>query len=253
MNNSRASHPFSSFQQGNSFSSDKKSILRTAELIPVVTAVDVQSVARYFGGNRYIPDKKTTQRIQFAIKDAVEFVTPAALFHLYKVTSLVPGKNILLEGGAHLDIPDCLEAAGTKSIASVVATLGPTLEEKCRDLAKQGEVYQSTLFDAIGTVLLDQLSEHVCVKIADDCKKFGLSRGPRFAPGIDGYSLENQTTLFRLTDHDRINVRLNRSAVMIPTKSISFFMTLTSGLAPEMNSHKCSQCKMVHCQYRTGS
>ena len=251
MNNSGPSHSSSVFPKGLSFSSNEGTILHPPELHAVVTAVDVQSVARYFGGNRYLPDQNTTHRIQLAIKEAGELVTPTALYHLYKVQSLDPGKKIVLEGGAHLDLPDCLEAAGTQTIATIVATLGPTLEEKCRDLAKQGEVYQSTLFDAIGTVMLDQLSEHVCAHIAEDGKLISLSRGPRFAPGIDGYPLENQTILFSLTDHDRINVRLNSSAVMFPTKSVSFFMTLTTGIKQKMSNHKCSQCKMTHCQFRT--
>ena len=219
-------------------------------LSSVSSDVSVESVARYFGGNRYIPDKKTAARIRRAINEVAGLTAPLAIYHLFKVSQTIPGKQLVLENGTVLSVPDCLEASGARLVGVAIGTLGAGLEEHCRSLAADGDIYLSTLFDAIGTTMLDLVSERICEDIAERCKLTGLKRGPRFAPGIDGYPLENQRVLFELADHKSAGVYLNASSIMVPTKSISFFQTLTKTSHSEKPKNKCSQCRLPNCQFR---
>lgn len=220
------------------------------DLSSVFTEVSVESVARYFGGNRYTPDEKTAARILRTISVAAGLAAPLAIYHLFKVSQTVPGEQLVLENGTVLSVPNCLEASGARLVGVAIGTLGAGLEEHCRSLAADGDIYLSTLFDAIGTTMLDLVSERICKDIAEHCKHFGLTRGPRFAPGIDDYPLENQQVLFELADHTSAGVSLNASSIMVPTKSISFFQTLTKTSHSEKSKNKCNQCRLPNCQFR---
>jgi hypothetical protein len=220
------------------------------DISKVITDLKIQSVSRYFGGNKYRPDNSTIQRVQHCIDEASKLVTSQATYRLYKVSQTIHGEKIILEEGSHLSVPDCLEVSGAQLVGVVIGTLGDGLEEHCRHLAANNEIYQSTLFDAVGTAMLDLLSEHVCNIISDRCSLYGLATGPRFAPGIDGYPLEQQQVLFKLADHTSVGVSLNSSAIMVPTKSISFFQTLTKSSGKKGLENKCSRCRMVNCQFR---
>lgn len=221
------------------------------DLSSVVAEISTESVARYFGGSRYKPDDQTAARIQHCVQAASSLACPRATYSLHEVSQAISGAQLILENGVQISVPDCLEASSSQMVAIIVGTLGAGLENHCRDLAAQGEVYQSTLFDAVGTAMLDLLSEEVSRIIAQKGASRGLAPGPRFAPGIDGYPLEHQHLLFQIADHTSIGVSLNSSAIMVPSKSISFIQTLLSRAVPTKRlNNKCSGCRMVDCQYR---
>lgn len=216
----------------------------------VTADISIESVCRYFGGNKYRPDKSTIRRVQHGIDEAAKLVSPQATYRLYNVTRTIQGEKIILEEGTHIGVPDCFEASGTHMVGVVIGTLGDGLEKHCRQLAADNQVYQSTLLDAIGTTMLDLLSEHVSSVISDCCSRYGLTAGSRFAPGIDGYPLEQQKLLFKLADSTSVGVSLNSSTIMTPTKSISFFQTLTPQHSKQGIENKCSRCRLVNCQFR---
>ena len=222
----------------------------TAEFSSVTKDVSIDHVARYFGGNGYKPDEKTSERIRQCIDVAAECVTPKATYTIFPVAGIIAGKEIILENGLKLSLPECFTDSGTTLMATVIGTLGEGLEEKCRDLASSGKIYESTLFDAVGTAMLDLMSDEICKRIENIGKQSGLLRGERLGPGIDGYPLEQQHQLFKLAGNESINVSLNSSAIMIPTKSISFFMMLTTTAHKSETKHKCSVCRLPNCQFR---
>ncbi len=226
----------------------------TAKQIPglssVIADISIESVARYFGGNGYIANKMTSDRIRRAIDEVSNLITPMGTYTLHKVSNINPYEKVFLENGSRFCIPECVVDPGTRLVATAIGTLGDKLEKKCRQLANQGEIYESTLFDAVGTAMLDLLGENISTAIEQDGKRLGLAKGPRFAPGLDGYPLEQQRLLFKVADNESVDVFLNSSAIMIPTKSISFFLMLTKTLLTNEETSKCNSCRMTACQYR---
>lgn len=223
------------------------------DLAVIKEDVSFEAVARYFGGSGYKPPEKTRERILRSLETASDLTAPQAVYRLYAIRRIIPGEGVQLDNGAELKLPLCVTDVQTRFAAAVIGTLGGGLENGCRKLAKAGELYSATLFDAIGTAMLDLLSEAICDLLQRQCKENGLTAGKRFAPGINGYPLEQQRQLFRLVDHNSIGVSLNSSAVMVPTKSVSFFLMMT-GTSPDARAvHKCSECEMLHCQFRMNS
>ena len=215
------------------------------------TNVSVESVANYFGGNGYTPTQTTTDRIHHCIEVAAELVTPKATYTLFPISSMDLGKDASLENGTRLRLPQCFADSGARLIAAIIGTLGSGLEKHCRELAGGGDIYESTLFDAIGTAMLDLLSDNICTTLEEVGKQYGLVRGPRFAPGTDGYPLEHQYQLFQMADAVSVGVSLNASAIMSPTKSISFFVVLTQTVSKNKTDNKCGLCRLRNCQFRS--
>lgn len=212
--------------------------------------VSIESVARYFGGNNYTPDKTASDRIRSCIERAFQLVDIKATYTLFPVSGVISAEKVILEKGPGLSLPECITDPGVSLVAAVIGTLGEGLEEHCRDLANNGEIYESTLFDAVGTVMLDLMGEKICEAIAEVGNQYGLVKGSRFAPGIEGYPLEQQRQLFQMADNESIRVSLNSSAIMIPTKSISFFIMLTKTAVKGETKNKCSSCRLRNCEYR---
>ncbi len=219
-------------------------------LSSIKSDVSVNSVARYFGGNNYIADQKTTDRIHRAINEASSLISPKGTYTLCSVSEMKPGEEMTLENGSRLSLPECFVDPGTRLVAAAIGTLGIKLEKQCRQLANGGDVYESTLLDSVGTAMLDLLGERISNAIEQDGTQIGLARGLRFAPGLEGYPLEQQGLLFQIADNESAGVFLNSSSIMVPTKSISFFLMLTTTILKREETNKCNSCRMTGCRYR---
>ena len=177
-------------------------------------------------------------------------VEPAAVFGLHTVDSVSHEGKLCLENGLELEIPCFTGNADVKYLACVVATLGIRLEQTCRDLSGQGEIYNATLLDAVGTCQLEALADACRVRLTEIADQNGVFPGTRFAPGLNGCDLRGQANLFQLVDTEGIGVTLNTDCVMQPVKSISMFMLFTSSPTDEGKYHKCRDCDLKHCQFR---
>jgi hypothetical protein len=226
----------------------------TAIKIPGLSSIKkdlpIDSVARYFGGTGYKADAATRDRIRRAIDLASELVSPQGTYTLCSVAEISPGVQIFLENGSGLFIPECFVDQGVRLVATAIGTLGGSLEKQCRQLAGEGQIYESTLLDAVGTAMLDLLGEKISRTIAQDGHRLGLFKGQRFGPGLDGYPLEQQKILFGIADNESVGVLLNSSAIMVPTKSISFFLMLTKTVQKNEVTNKCNSCRLTGCKFR---
>ena len=215
------------------------------ELKPEIAAVE-----RYFGGSSYTADAKTRPRILNAIHQACRIVSPLMTFAIKPIQSATPDGTLTLSCGQSLPLPDCAYNQSASFLAAAIGTLGKELETECRLLAAQHHIYQSTLLDAVGTAMLDVLDTKIRITIDAECRLQGLFSGVRFAPGLNGFPLDHQQTIFQLADGLSVDVRINASCMMEPVKTISFFSLLGCEKVENQHSDKCLRCRMPHCQFR---
>lgn len=120
-----------------------------------------------------------------------------------------------------------------------------------RLISKYGRISpaKAVMFQAIGTQQVEALCDSVCEKIKATTP-FNLR--PRFSPGYGDLSLQVQRDIFALLQCEkRIGLTLNDSLFMLPCKSVTAFVGLTSGKGTnEIN--KCDFCKSKACSYRRG-
>jgi hypothetical protein len=211
---------------------------------------EIEAVACYFGGSSYTADDRTRQRIRIVIDHACEIVSPQAVFVISPIRSADSDGTITLSNEISLPLPNGVCHGSACFLSAAIGTLGTELETTCRQLAAEHHIYESTLLDAVGTAMLDNLESTIRNKITDTCRPMELSIGARFAPGLNGYAMEHQQTLFELVDGSTIPIRINDAFMMEPVKSISFFALLGRDEMSVHNPDKCFGCRMQACLFR---
>jgi hypothetical protein len=160
-----------------------------------------------------------------------------------KVTA-IGDEEVDLEGGYKLRsmvLADKL--AIHQTIAPLVATIGPKLEEQASHYAKTS-VLRSFILERIGDFALRKARTNIEIQIA---QQLG-GRISRFEPGGGtgkAFNIEQQKELFNILDPtNSIGVRLLPSLLMIPRKSSSgVYASL------EENFFDCQYCPAI-CDYR---
>ena len=202
----------------------------------------------YLGGAAYRPKPNILRRVNKAMNLAAGVVAPAAAFAIIPVRK-ADRDGVLLPGDRHLRTGDVAGWREAAYIAASVATLGPDLEEKCREL-RSSEPFTAIVLDAVGVACLDKLSEMVGRETDRQARMRGLYGGARICPGLQGAELSLQTLLFDLVNAQALGVDLTVDLVMKPFKSISEIRVLTSRPQEFAADHKCRHCDLRDCGFR---
>lgn len=107
-------------------------------------------------------------------------------------------------------------------VALCICTIGPELEEECKDLTKENELLRGLILDAYGSEAVEEVASQSDKMIAEEAIKMNLWPSKRFSPGYGDWELKEQKFIFRILPAGEIGVILNESCMMIPRKSISF-------------------------------
>ena len=213
--------------------------------------VSPREVGRYVGGSRYRLDDKMKALAGEMLEKAKQLVKPVFTYAVHPVESDQHNKGPRLKSGGYVEVPEQEKDPQIAALAPVVCTLGPVLEDETHRLMKDGELLTAMFLDAVGVAYLELLGhdarQHVKKKVADR----GFFTGCPFGPGYNDMPLDSQSKLFEYVDAKRIGVQLNDSGVMLPMKSISFWLRITRNKkAAEDHGYKCRNCDMENCLYR---
>jgi hypothetical protein len=223
---------------------------KAVRFVPETFTLKPEQVARYAGGSRYKLDSKMKDLALLTIDRATDLIAPAMVYALHPVIALSPEGILLLENELSVTLPPHELDSQMKYLAAVVCTIGPALEETCRELSKQGDLLRAVFLDGAGVSLIEAVGERAHEFISQQARAKGLFAGCRFAPGYSGMPMTEQSLLFSLVDGASIGVSLNKSMVMTPTKSISFFVRLTSQQTSSRDILKCQGCEARDCKFR---
>jgi hypothetical protein len=178
-----------------------------------------------------------------ALAEAQRLIAPQAVYEFLAAEPTPAGPR--LPDGAVLRSPALAAALGPAGrLLLVVCTIGPALEERCREWSAQGELTRAFLLDALGVVALQELGGRLERHIAHELAPQGLRLGCPLCPGQDDWPLEDQRALFALLQPERIGIHLNENCLMVPLKSTSSaFPVGKEGELPagEPGCARCSQ------------
>jgi hypothetical protein len=213
--------------------------------------VSPREVGRYAGGSRYRLNEKMQALAEDMLHQARHLVKPVFTYCFHPVEYNDPENGPQLRSGIHVEIPAEEKDPQIAALAAVVCTLGPDLEDETHRLMKNSELLTAMFLDAAGVAHLELLGlcarQHVKNKVSGK----GLYTGCPFGPGYNGMPLAYQSQLFEHVNAKGIGVKLNDSGVMLPMKSISFWLRITRNKnAAEDHGYKCRKCDMENCLYR---
>lgn len=110
-------------------------------------------------------------------------------------------------------------------------TIGKSLEEKRDVFYKEHDTVNALIFDAIGSVAVEEHANTVQrqIKQIETEKHHTITR--RFSPGYGDWLLENQESFLGWLEAEKIHIRLTADYIMFPEKSISAILGVTKGTA----------------------
>ncbi|MGD9077956.1 MAG: vitamin B12 dependent-methionine synthase activation domain-containing protein [Desulfobacterales bacterium] len=203
----------------------------------LTTQIDLQEVRKSLRLDR----QGDTQLAQRLIDKAKTLIEPKAAFKLCYIDEKLPDAVII--DGLRLESKVLRKNLDeVERIFPYVISIGEALEQASREMSDLLEAYY---LDVIGNIALTavrkQLHDHLC-------SKFALKKISFMSPGSLGdWPIESQRQLFQLLPEVEasIGVRLNKSFLMIPTKSVSgiYFQT-------EVSFFNCQLCQRGKCPGR---
>jgi len=209
---------------------------------PQELSVTVKQVARYAGGSRYRMDADMEKKTALVLDKAVNLICPSLVYSVHDISQL---HNKIRAG---LFLPENTSEA--PKVASCICTLGPQLDMAVNEAMQVGDGLHAALLDAAGVGLLESLGHLSFSHIRSEARNHNLYAGCRLGPGYNHVPMEAQIHLFSMVDSRGIGVSLMNSLVMIPVKSLSFFVVFLKKPHTETNTYKCSACDLSDCPYR---
>ena len=203
----------------------------------LTTQIDLQEVTKALRLDR----QGDTQSAQRLIDKAKTLIEPKAAFKLCYIDEKLP--DAVRVNGLRLESKVLRKNLDeVERIFPYVVSIGAALEQAA---SKMSDLLEAYYLDVIGNIALTavrkQLHDHLC-------NKFALKKISFMSPGsLQDWPIESQSQLFELLPEIEasIGVRLNKSFLMIPTKSVSgiYFQTGISFFS-------CQLCQRGKCPGR---
>lgn len=221
--------------------------------MPVLTdLVPSLQVAHVLRGQGIAPDRARPRVVAAArgvLDEAQALLAPAALYVTLPVRDF-RHRQVTLDGGAVFTGPLVARAlAGATQVYLIVCTIGPAMEERMDALFAAGDPVRAMALDGAGTAALGEVSGTVVARLRAEASAHGLGSGMRASPGQEGWPIEQQRVFFGLIPAQEIGVRLTKSCLMLPRKTVSFVIGL--GLEMRPDAVTCDFCsKRERCHWR---
>lgn len=184
------------------------------------------------------------------LKEAESLVAPKKISIEKKVLGV---SRDFVEIDGHIKFPGGKLASYIKGAGSArifLVTIGSRLEERASLLMKEHEELRGYFLDAIGSLAVESLAE----KFEDDLREKlaceDLSVSMRFSPGYCDWPIEDQFKLDEILDFSKAGVRLTKSCMMAPRKTISAMCGIGPKKLFAKKLSQCNICTMGSCDYR---
>lgn len=197
--------------------------LETAQVMP-----SEEALCRLMG-NRRRSSPDLHKAIESALAEAGPLIRPAAVWI----------RLDLRDFAAHFPLPLNAQAqAGGAGLIGVVCTIGGALEQRAHALFTGQEYLHGYLLDQIGVYCVARTAELTADRLREE------QQAMRWAPGdsAEDWYLETQRLLFDKIPAHLIGVHLTEQNLMLPLKSLSFFLLVDSGTAGLRCLIPCSRC-----------
>ncbi len=133
------------------------------------------------------------------------------------------------------------------SVALFICTAGADISEHSNKTAVEGDPLLGYIFDVIGSVMAEKVTEKIQDKIVEFITGNGLKISDRFSPGYCDWSVSEQQKLFSLLPKNFCGITLSENSLMNPIKSVSGIIGI--GTANKQLGYQCNWCNDLNCIY----
>jgi hypothetical protein len=176
---------------------------------------------------------------------------PRAVYYWFDVRT-VDGQNVTVSPPGQADRETMLRVGpkadllrDAERLLVTVASIGPALEQRVRDLQNDRETLKAYMLDSAGVVALGAVGEAVRCLAEETAADLGWGVSLSLSPGsLVGWSLRGQRELCSLLPLDVIGVHLNKHFVLEPQKSTSGVIGLGPGYDSTKVGSACKYCAL---------
>lgn len=183
--------------------------------------INYDSVIMRMGANKH--KTKIEDNIKNSIIESIEFAKK--LFKPKYAVSFADkrsAENKIFLDGFIIESTDILKLLEKSySVCGIAATIGSSLDDKIDLLLEEKKLALSYIYDAIGSVAIEELVDNICNDVKLNKSKENISYTRRFSPGYGDWPIENQKDFLKWLGADKIGISLSESCQMFPRKSVS--------------------------------
>jgi hypothetical protein len=152
----------------------------------------------------------------------IKNISPKIIYEIFKIDR-IKGNSVYFNSGHILNGPNISKILkGSEITAIFIFTLGSGIDDMIEKTSSDGDTLATIIMDSITTSMLTILGKKAGELIKKEgIKKDNWSSTCTYSPGQFKWTIEEQKEIFNMVDGSRIGVKLNKSYLMIPFKSIS--------------------------------
>jgi len=191
-----------------------------------------------YKNNKTQIDEATTKQIKEIIEEALVLIEPQGAYTYTKIKNKNTNTVTL----------DCGMTIQSKQIAKLLlhsqyavllaATIGPSLGEQVKNYINHKKLTQATILDAVGSELADEVANQINTIVKKEAFLKKQETTFRYSPGYGDWGLEVQHKISSILETQNIGLRVNKSHILVPEKSV----TAIFGLTETKHKNYCSTC-----------
>ncbi len=212
---------------------------------------DRKETLRYLGYHGQEMEEQTMQMIEEVAAELEHSSMPKSIYREYgcEVT-----KETVTLGGLEIKSRNlAVNLKGCERAVLLAATIGRGADFMVKKYSVSN-MAKAAVVQAAGAACIESYVDEIEEMIRVDAKKRGLYLRPRFSPGYGDFALDYQRDIFQILEcSKRIGVTLTEGNLMMPSKSVTAVIGLTTKERESCQMEKCSLCVKTDCEFRTHS
>ncbi|MFQ5922359.1 MAG: hypothetical protein ACE5M4_05900 [Anaerolineales bacterium] len=214
--------------------------------------LDIDAVLRGQGAKPEIIRKRSPNLVDLAeraIDEGSPLLIPKLIFRRMAVESVMHERLLLLGGGELRGRLLAQHLSAADEIVLVVCTIGAEIDSWIAEAFKANPLFGLSL-DGLGNAAVEDLANQACRYFEQVARDEQMDISIPLSPGMEGWPVDDgQDQIFGLLPAQKIGVKLNRSWMMSPSKSLSMAIGIGEQLAS--GGRQCDFCMLKEtCRYQ---
>lgn len=209
---------------------------------------DRKEILRYLGYRGQEIEEQTEQMIEETAEELERGSLPKSVYREYECKV---AEDTVTLGGLEIKSRNlAVNLKGCERAILLAATIGRGADFMIKKYSVSN-IAKAAVVQAAGAAYIERYVDEVQETVREDAKKRGLYLRPRFSPGYGDFDLEYQKDIFQMLEcSKRIGVTLTEGNLMMPSKSVTAVIGLTTKERESCQMEKCSLCAKTDCEFR---
>ena len=210
--------------------------------------VDRKETLRYLGYRGQELDVQISQMLEEIATELETASNPKSIYREYDChvsgTQIRMGELLIESRNLAINLKGCERAV------LLAATIGRAADLMIRKYSISN-MAKAAMVQAAGAAGIESYVDQIEDRIRQDANNRGWYLRPRFSPGYGDFALDHQRNIFQILECEkRIGLTLSEGNLMMPSKSVTAVIGLTTEERKSCQMEKCSLCAKTDCEFR---